>query len=640
VRVRRILRWVGVGAALLFAVLLAGVSISALSVRRHLANGQAALEQGRSDLVGGDAAGADDAFSRARTSFGEASDGASGAWFWMLGQIPFAGRNADAVVAIASSGEDVAEAGTMIAGAVDGLPEGLASLAPVDGRVPIERFDGITEAVAAATVQTADALRSLESAPHGLLLGPIGSAREEAEDRVRSAYASLSTGSDVLDGLPSLLGADGPRRYFFGAQNPAELRGTGGVIGAYSILTVDRGRFDFSPFAPIQSLPKLDPQVVPPPSPDYAENYNALRGDGRFWLAINLTPDFPTAARALLDGYRVAEGERLDGAILADPFALRALLQAAGPAEVPGLGRTVGQDEVVPFTSNEAYSLYPDPTTRKQVLGSVASAVFSRFLGQDDTDERDLRVLVESASQGHLLLFSDDPEIEEGLQGTGAGGAFHADRADDLLSVVENSSGGTKVDYYEDREVRYDVQLFAGGFAKATTDLWLTNHAPTEGEPRYVIGPNPGFARRGEGGQLVSVYCGHACTLEEAVRDGEGIGVWQGSEDGNTFFQDYFRTASGDTSHLTLRWSALKAWQGDDTGGTYRLTFLNQTTIRPTTLKIDIRPPAGMGITDTSPGMDVSDGVATWRGEPTERLELFVHFEPPLLTRMWRSFVG
>ena len=54
-------------------------------------------------------------------------------------------------------------------------------------------------------------------------------------------HRQLHAGSLILDGLPSFLGADGPRRYLFGASNPAELRGTGGLIGAYAILTMDRG---------------------------------------------------------------------------------------------------------------------------------------------------------------------------------------------------------------------------------------------------------------------------------------------------------------------------------------------------------------------------------------------------------------
>ena len=84
----------------------------------------------------------------------------------------------------------------------------------------------------------------------------MASARSDALAELAKLHRQLHAGSLILDRLPSFLGADGPRRYVFGASNPAELRGTGGLIGAYAILTIDHGRLSFSDFRPIQSLPR------------------------------------------------------------------------------------------------------------------------------------------------------------------------------------------------------------------------------------------------------------------------------------------------------------------------------------------------------------------------------------------------
>lgn len=229
--------------------------------------------------------------------------------------------------------------------------------------------------------------------------------------------------------------------------------------------------------------------------------------------------------------------------------------------------------------------------------------------------------------------------MQAGLAGTGAGGALSAGSGD-LLAIVENSSGGTKVDFYEDRDVRYEVDLWRGGSGEATAQIRLTNGAPTTGLPRYVIGPNPGYAAAGEGGQLVSVYCGAGCRLEEAFRDGRQIGIWPGSELGHPFFRDYFNTPSGGTSDLQLTWYLPTAWQGGDTGGSYRLTFLNQTTIRPTALRIEVHAPDGMQIVEVSPQMHVDGDSAVWEGVPNRRLELEVRFQPPLPVRLWRALTG
>lgn len=610
-----------------------------MSVHRNLTEAEAALRRGRSELLAGRSGVAAESFAAARSRFAGAADTTSGPVLGAVGWIPILGRNVDAVTAVSAAGERVADAGGSLARAVDRLPGGLSALAPEGGRVPLERFDPLGAAIAQAWEASGSALEVILAAPDDLLLGPVSAAIEEAEEEVRSLNLLLGTGTRLVEGLPGLLGDEGPRRYFFGAQNPAELRGTGGVMGAYAILTIDDGRFRFSRFAPVQSLPRPDLPDVPPPSEEFARNYDAFRGDDRFWLAINLTPDFPSAAEAILNAYEVTEGERLDGVILADPFALEALLRVTGPAYVARLDRSVAASDVVAFTTNEAYALYPDPATRKRVLGEVAKGVFEAFVARAGTDVADLRILAEAASEGHLLVYSDDEPVQAGLVATGAGGAFSASTGD-LLSIVENSSAGTKVDYYEDRTVRYEVDLWEDGAARATVRVALHNSAPTSGVPRYVIGPNPGFAAAGEGGQLLSIYCGPGCRLEEARRDDARIGVWAGSELGHRFYRDYFGTRSGETSELEVSWHLPTAWEGDGTGGTYRLTFLNQATIRPADVTVVVHAPDGMQIHEASPGMTVDGDSATWEGTPARSLELTVEFEPPLLVRLWRGLTS
>ena len=51
-------------------------------------------------------------------------------------------------------------------------------------------------------------------------------------------------------------------------------------------------------------------------------------------------------------------GDRLDGVILADPFAEAALLQATGPVSIPGYDIEIDADNVVPFTTNEAFAVH------------------------------------------------------------------------------------------------------------------------------------------------------------------------------------------------------------------------------------------------------------------------------------------
>jgi hypothetical protein len=236
----------------------------------------------------------------------------------------------------------------------------------------------------------------------------------------------MHSASQILLNLPAFLGEGRSARYFFGAQNPAKLRGTGGIIGVYAILTISDGRFSFREFLPTEHLPTLDPEAVPAPNADYADNYELFRGGGRFRSAINVIPDFPSAAQAILNGYEQATGERLDGVILAAPFALQALLGAVGPVELPGYGIEIDHDTVVSFTTNEAYALFDDSATRKRILGETAKLVFERFIARPDQSLSDLRVLAQTAAEGHLLVHSDHPAVQESLSNVSIGGSFRA----------------------------------------------------------------------------------------------------------------------------------------------------------------------------------------------------------------------
>lgn len=625
--------------------LLAAVSLSLLllfgavrSVRDDLLLARSSMERGRDQLLAGHAAAAAASFEEARGLFSEAEGRTKGPVLRAVAWLPVIGRTPDAVLAIAESGTTTAEAATVLARAVSAVPGGPAGLAPTNGAVPVDRIPPLAEAAREADALMQSAVARLEEAPDTLLIGPVAPALREAEGALGDLGDTIHAASSLLEGLPAFLGAAEPSRYFFGAQNPAELRGTGGLIGTYSILTIDDGRFRFSPFVPIHGLPAPSLGEVPPPNDDYAANYDQFRRGGRFWTSINVMPDFPSVAEAILNAYEEAAVEQLDGVILVDPFALEALLQATGPVELPGYDLTIDAGNVVSFTTNEAYSVLTDPTGRKRILGDVARAAFARFIARPSSDLADLKLLLEAAAGRHILVYSKDPLMQEGLRATAAGGALvPPGSVGGFLSVVVNSAAGSKVDFYQEREVRHSVVLGEDGAAAATTELVLRNLAPTSGQPPYVIGPFKPVKRPGESVVLVNVYCGTDCVPGVPRMNGTPTEMGLRADLGVRYLQTYFSLPSGKEASLELSWEDPNAWVGNGSGGTYRMTFANQVTIRPTVVSIRIEPPPGMDIVGASSSLRVVDGAAVYEGTPGSRLDLEVEFRPPLPVRLWRN---
>jgi hypothetical protein len=619
-------------------VLLVACAVSTGLASAHLSAGRDALSRGKTALLAGDTLTAQREFVAASGDFDAAEGAAAAPWLRAVGLVPFAGRTPDALAALGEAGAQTASAGTAIADALDGLPGGLSSLAPTGGGIPVERIAALAGPVADAEARTGAALATLEASSSHLVTAPIADARADAIELVTDLHAQLEAGSTILRGLPAFLGDAGPRSYLFGAVNPAEIRGGGGLMGAYSILTVDHGRFRFGSFSPIQQLPILDVADVPGATKDYARNYAHYRQGQGFWLNANMTPDFPTSAATLAQAYETATGDHVDGVITADPFALQALLLSTGPTLIPGLDIRVSADDVVAFVTNEAYRRFDDPRIRKQVLGAVAASVVDRFLARPESNLGALKSLARTASEGHIKVWSADPELEAGLAVSGVGGGFDPPAGDDLLAVIQNNASATKLDFFQQRNIGYDVRLGADGTATAALEVALHNDAPTSGYPPYVIGPYPGLTSEpGENIAILQTYCGRGCGVTSATVDGEPIDTGLHVELGHPYLATYQRIAPGGTSTLHEELTLPAAWTGDRSGGTYRLRIVHQATIKPDVVRVQIAVPAGMQVTETSPELDSSGDVLVYQGSPTTDLELWARFRPALPLRLWRD---
>jgi Protein of unknown function (DUF4012) len=615
-----------VGFLLILAVI-AGLALM-LAARQPLLAARSAMLEGREAISAGDITSAGEAFDRAEASFDDARGTLSNPLTRLASWVPLVGRTPDAVRAAAEAGAMVARAGGQVTDAAEGLPGGLGALAPREGRVPIEPLKALASPLARARDLATRAEIILENAPRSLVPEVVTEPLETFTVEARQARHALAAGAATAQVLPEFLGADEPKRYFFGAQNPAELRGTGGLIGAFAILTATDGLIELSSFRDVGRLDDADVSQLRPPGPDYESLYGTSYHD---MSNINLTPDVPSAATAIERLYEAATGERVDGTIMADPQSLALLLSAAGPAEVPAAGTTVDADSVVAFVANEAYALLPNDAARKRILGDVAGEVLEHFLGGAAAEEpaEAGRAVVEAAAGGHLLLHSADPDIQGQLEAAGVAGTL-ADPVGDFLAVMANNAGGNKIDFYARRTLRYGVDLLEDGSARGRLGVTIGNEAPSAGQPRYVIGPHPFVdAEPGDSITNVQTYCATTCRLEGALLDGAQLAVSRRTELGHPVVITGLRIPPGDARRLEYVWTTSDAWSEERGLVVYRLTVQSQPTIVPTRLELAVTIPENAEVARTSPGMRVVGDRVTWAGEPGDLATFEVAFERP-----------
>jgi hypothetical protein len=633
-------RWLRRGLLLLVGVLVLAFLLSippAIGAASDLLDARADLVTGREALVSGDVTSAERAFGRARESFAGASGDMENPAVRVISWLPLVGRTPDAVTAVAQSGELVAQAGLELARSGEGLPGQVSALAPRGGRIPLEPMRQLAPGLERAADLLGRADEIMRESPDHWIPGPVGDPRYEFATQVAEAHRIVDGAAELARTLPAFLGGEDRRRYLVGAQNPAELRGTGGFIGAYAIMEARQGRIELGPFRPIIQLTSTREPGVEPPNRDFERIYGRYGGAG-LMHNINMTPSFPSAAVAIEHLYEKVKGERLDGVIVADPHALAALMEVTGSAKVPGLDVTVNADNLVPYLTNEAYSQIGHPEIRKRLLGDVAGEVLRRFLTTSAAADPAAagRGLAQAAGEGHLLLHSTDPSVQSAFRQARIAGGLTSSSGD-YLNVVVNNLGVNKVDYYVDREVTYDVDLLPSGQGAASATVRFKNNAPRRGQPRYVIGPHEGVSAVGESVALTSLYCAPGCSVREVRHDGVPVPLSLENELGHPMVRSVVGIPSGATGQVEHGLHLAKAWDRTDGYGVYRLTFQNQPTIQPTLLEVRVRAPEGMAITRTEPEMDVEGTTATWRGEPADLQTFEVSFARSLPWRIWSA---
>jgi hypothetical protein len=624
-----------VAGAIAVVALTALCALSTALIRGDLEAGRARVQQGRSARAAGDAPRAQASFARAMRSFARADGNPVRILLQAGGAVPFLGRTPDTLLSLSRIGRQISAAGYHLSSGLTALPHGISSLGLSDGRIPIESLRGIAPSVHRARLLLEEAEDRAGQVSDGWVLGPVARAGDSVRAELHRVVPRIRSADDLLASLPTFAGEERPAHYFIAAQNSAELRGTGGLIGNFAILTIDKGVTSLGPFEDIRNLPDVPSNTLPAPSPEFRTLYGPFDALG-FWRNLNMTPDAPTAATLVESLYQRVRGERLDGTIFVDLQGLADLLAVTGPVDV--LGRKLDAANVVGFVANGDYRSLPVAHPYELVPRLVAQTVWSSFLATA-VPERALRALTGAVAQGHLLVHAAEDHLQEAFVQAGAAGGF-GPRGGDFFSVVLQNAAANKVDYFLHEQIRYEVSLQPGGTAAAEATVQLRNAAPAGAKPSYALGPSAIEAVRklrlkaGESRDWTAFYCSAGCRLVRAEEDARPRSLGAYREKGLWLFADFLSVMPQHTKTIDLALALDNGWDGDTAAGTYRLRLQAQHTINRASATFVVHAPNGMHISWTSVPMRVQGDTALWHGDLSTARDFEVRFERNLLGRV------
>ena len=551
-RRRRIVLWSSAGVVALLLLGVGWMLYTGLSAKSQLESVRDLTHKLRTEIDSGDLDGArataDEISSHAKQAHGLTDDP-----LWSLSsELPFIGSSVRTARTLAKSVDTIAVS------ALPALVDASKSIDPstlrqADGSINLAPLEQVGPTLSKATTVLNSVLAQIRHLPSSTLVGAVDKARGEVIDQLSPLIKTISSANLAVQTMPTLLGAHGKQSYMITFQNEAELRGTGGLAGAFAIVSADNGKISFDQFEPDNTLVGVKSGLDL--GADFNGTYNApdVTGDYR---DANTSPNFPYAAEIWTAEWKVVSGQTLDGVITLDPTALSYLLKVTGPAKLPkgSIVPTISASNVVELTQQRAYADFGKKETaeRKTFLLEVARAASARLVSRTGNTTALVKAAGHAATERRLLFWSADPSIEAKLASSTISGVTPQTQAP-YAQVAINNNAGNKLDYYTHASMQW-AAAGCGSTRRVTVTLTVTNSAPT-GLSKYVLGDTgkPGFPQTpGDNQLLISYYATQGAQLTGVLVDNDQSAAQPGLELGHPVYTVNLLVPRGTTQTVVL----------------------------------------------------------------------------------------
>lgn len=471
----------------------------------------------RAAVRSGDDAAIEDAFGRLADRARTARSRTDSVVWSLLTHVPVYGDDARGVRVVSRAADGLAR------GPLDTLVHrvgDLDALLPAKGGVDLSVVRDLQQPVADGHAALLRAQGELAQEDPSGFTGSLAADYRDLDRQIGAAADTLAAADKALQVLPSMLGGDGERHYLLVMQNNAEIRATGGLPGAVSLVTARDGELTMTKQVAGGSFGEAAEPALP-----LTQEETALYGAqlGTFFVDANFTPDFPRTAALMKARWEQVEGGTIDGVVSLDPVALSYLLRATGPVRVDGTELTAGN--VVDELLHQVYVRIPEPKDQDAYFRQVAMAVFGRLTSGSGDSSALLAALQRGAQEGRILVHDFDAKDQKVFAGTAVAGELtHAQARGPQVGVYLNDATGAKMSYY----LRYDAEVRATscsqGAQALTGRMTVSSTAPADAAttlPPYVTGG--GHYGIDPGNQIVNVqvYGPVGGTLDEIRTNGE-----------------------------------------------------------------------------------------------------------------------
>jgi hypothetical protein len=352
--------------------------------------------------------------------------------------IPYAGTQIRAVDHFIQIGTHLSKAGILLTGAVGGVP-GIDAAATQNNTsigTMVDVLSKLGNDLAPVEQEMLAAQRESRAFKTGWLIGLASRMKKELDQKLDTTLAGIQKARKLMAALPSIMGANGapPKNYMVLQQDCYELRASGGLISTFGILQCSHDSLKLADYHRSSDLSVgLANGQSTQPLPSLG-GYPTLR----FWDA-GWWPDFHETTDVLSRIWSINGKAPVDGYIGIDPVAIQYVLERTGPIEMPEFGETVTADNLLKLIAK-----YWGAGRNSAFLESLSAHFFQRVTGSGPQQWVSLgRAFAQALAEKHMLLYFNDPGVEQSLSELDWSGDVRRTNGDYLMAVDSNIGGNT-----------------------------------------------------------------------------------------------------------------------------------------------------------------------------------------------------
>lgn len=297
---------------------------------------------------------------------------------------------------------------------------------------------------------------------------------QEQLDDVEETIAEFKP---FLEQLPTILGAIEPQDMLVLLQNPHELRPTGGFIGSFGRVSMDKGEITQFFTEDVYNIDVFALGREEFTAPEPIQRYTEV--DYWYFRDSNWSPDFSVSAQNAIKLYEFQTREEgIDTVIALTPFLVQEFLRLTGPIEVDGItfDETNLIDALQYRVEQEFWRIGLSDEERKTIINDLAQALKQRVFNLSSEElSQFYAIIMDALDRKEILVYTRNPELQALMEERRWAGHI-VDTNSDYLAVFDANLGALKTDRLVVRNHEYSVIEQEDGTLKASLTLRYKNN--------------------------------------------------------------------------------------------------------------------------------------------------------------------